>query len=77
MKNAPETRKDAIALREIPCGLVFAQDENGHDIPIYLGGGKLNGDSIAFFTDLDGEVKTVKSIRLTINGPDEWIKVAI
>jgi hypothetical protein len=44
---------------------------------MFIGGGKLNVESIAIFIDSDGVVKSVRSIRRSKDGADEWVKVNI
>ena len=74
---APTTIEEAMELREVYGGLLYEQDVNGNDVQTFMGAGKLQGDSIAFFCDTDGIIKTVSSIRRSIDGPDEWVKVSV
>ena len=60
--TGPKTIKEARALSQF------------EGFECFLGGGAVRGDTIIMFIDSDGERKTTRCIRRTIDGPDEWVK---
>lgn len=68
MSHGPKTIEQAVALKEVKDLL-----HGGY----FLGAGKVEGDTICSFVDVDGEPKNVTCIRRTADGPDEWVKVPV
>ena len=64
----PKTREEAVALREV-------RDFLSGDY--FLGGCGISGDSICAFVDDDGMSKSVRCIRRSREGSDEWVKVPL
>lgn len=66
MSAGPKTIEAARALPEIKSIV---------DHTLYFGGGGITGETICSFVDADDVSKTVRCIRRTPDGPDEWVKV--